>query len=430
MRTLSTPRAGFITCMATLPLQSCLTNWRSELTCCRTRGAVQRGQAAVLVEEGEWTQALAGFQTALDTFTALGATDEVAETMSQIGGAYLSIAADAMGEYDPLMPEYTGQTGALALGALLVRLPLILYLINKLGIFWPLPNLMRLGQGLDWVIARLFSDAIWWLRQAEAAYAELGHSAGVNRTREALGRLHWVLNDPQRAKAFLEPLRDEYVPGSFAYARVEQELAETYLAQGHDAAAQPLLQEALTVFQQVGHQQRIAQCHSRLGSIAAARQEPSAAAMHYARALDAWQQTGNEIRVTQMGHRLDALMAGGGLTETAAIAATEARAGVATQTYATRYIHPFSLYYQRTSIILFALLIGLLSLINVQLRPTIDLISKLTLDASQLERMTYTPDQSVRLATKVDIEPSPWVIFFVSALTFLLFIFIYAGGGA
>jgi tetratricopeptide (TPR) repeat protein len=239
-----------------------------------------------------------------------------------------------------------------------------------------------------------------------------------------------VLNDPLRAKAFLEPLRDEYVSGSFAYARVEQELAETYLAQGHDAAAQPLLQEALTVFQQVGHQQRIAQCHNRLGSIAAARQEPSAAAMHYARALDAWQRTENEIRVTQMGHRLDALKAEGELTETAAIAATEARVGVATQTYATRYIHPFSLYYQRTSIILFALLIGLLSLINVQLRPTIDLISKLTLDASQLERMTYTLDQSVRLAAKVDIEPSPWVIFLVSALTFLLFIFIYAGGGA
>ena len=260
---------------------------------------------------------------------------------------------------------------------------------------------------------------------------ELGDSAGVKRTREALGRLHWVLNDPQRAAAFLEPLRDEYVPGSFAYARVEQELAETYLAQGNDAAAQPLLQEALTVFQQVGHQQRIAQCHSRLGSIAAARQESSAAAMHYAQALSAWQQAGNEVRVTQMDHRLDALIDrrrsdGNGAT----VAATAARAGVTTQVYATRYIHPFSLYYQRTSIILFALLIGLLSLINVQLRPTIDLISKLTLDASQLERMTYTLDQSVRLAAEVDIEPSPWVIFFVSALTFLLFIFIYAGGGA
>ncbi|MCB0046463.1 MAG: tetratricopeptide repeat protein [Caldilineaceae bacterium] len=391
---------------------------------------VTRGLAMVHIARGDWVEGVEGLEESAAAFARLDEPREQAETLGLFGDAYLRIAAASMGEYDPLMEEYTGRMGALSLGALLVRLPLVFYLLIKLGVAWPLPNLLRFGQGMDWIIARLFGDAIVRLRQAERAYAALDDEAGVNRTRAMLGRLYWVLNDSARAVAYLEPLQQTYPEGSFSRAEADLMLGEAYLARARHDEALALLTRALPVFREAGQRARTAQCHNRLGALAELRRDAADAASHYRAALEAWQSAGNDVRVTQMLNRLERPAKAGELPPAATADIQAVSGSVEARVYATRYVHPVSLFYQRTAIIVFALLIGALSVLSFEIQPDIGLKFDLIIDASQLEWMDFRILQQLEQGRKLAVLPSPASLFWRGLLAITSFILFYMFVGA
>jgi tetratricopeptide (TPR) repeat protein len=306
---------------------------------------VARGLAAVLVEQEQWVEAAEHYRRALVLFTAQQNESEAADTMVGLGGAYLGIASAASGRGDEFAPRPGRSWWFPRLVGFLARLPLVLFLLLRLGLPWSWRGWQRLGEGLDWVVARLFSDAILWFQQAGRLYEKLGHSAGQQRTHLALGRLYLALNHPLAASAMLR--RVSAPPGSYAAARAGLALAEALIGRGDEAAAAPLLQAALPVFVRLKHDRRIAQTQSWLGYLAAQAQKPEEAMTAYGEALVAWQRLDEPARATDVIHAMEALARRADLSPAARTMLAEVQERTVTLVYESRFVHPVMALFQR-----------------------------------------------------------------------------------
>lgn len=331
------------------------------------RARVLRGLAAALVTERRWVQALAHYQTALALFRSLGDRREMAYTMNGLGDAYLDLAIITRGQgdhFDPFVASSAGLSRLFGLFSLLARLPLVLYLILTLRLFLGSLSLDRLGRGMDWVIARLFSQAILCFRQARQILTEQAYPLGISRVDENLARLYLEINHPHQAKAEYQALLDGSLPlGSYRQARIRLELAEADLRLGQWAEARRLLDGALPVFTALGHHRRVAETQTRLGHLAVVERGDGVGLTAYGRALDAWQQSGNPEAATNVFHHLEALARR--LGEPDGTAAVQARAKTPVRTYSIGYAHPVMQIFKRVAVIglilttVFVVMVGL-----------------------------------------------------------------------
>lgn len=316
------------------------------------KARVQRGLAAVLMARHDWVAATDHYQQALALFQSQGQQDEMAETMIGLGNTHLDIAMTAYGVADELAPPPSLRSMVAGVISMIARLPLILYLIWKLRLPWQPALFWRLGRGMDWVIARLFSKAVTWFDKAAALYQTLGNTEGEIHASEQRGRLYLALSYTPRAADIFRQLMDDPTRGTYQAARARLELAETLICAGQDAAARPLLEAALPVFQALKHNQRIAQTQNLLGHLAARRQEPEVALHAYDEALTAWQRVGDEVRATDIIHAMEAVGRRATLSDDARTLLEKAQQRLPTRVYVTRFVHPWMNLFQRLALVL------------------------------------------------------------------------------
>lgn len=313
----------------------------------------QRGLADVRAATGEWGDAFALYRKALSKFQVREDSEDAAETMVALGNAYLEMAQQATDESDPFEPGQPVYNGILALASFLLRLPLLVYLLWTLDFHWPPPNVFRLGQGVDWVIARLYSSAIRWYGRAEAQFAQMDDPAGLARTRESLARLYLALHYPSRAAELLTPLAAGAASGTYQWARLQLHLADVALEQGRLSGVEARLQSALSVFGGLGHQRQVAQTQTRLGYLARRLGKHEDAVRAYTAAFHAWHNVEDAARATDALHAAEQVAAGVALSSPTRTAVEQAQEQLPERVYTMRYVHPWLGAFQRLGIALF-----------------------------------------------------------------------------
>jgi len=326
---------------------------------------VERGIALALVARQNWVEAVHHHHTALALFEEQKQPSDIAETMVGLGDAYLSIAQTADGHANEFVLDDSFGSLFSKLIGFVTRLPLILFLVWKLALAWDVRVWWKLARGMDWVVARLFSEAIVWFRQAEAIYQKIDEPMGLQRTQACLGRLYLALNHPEAAAIFRQ-LAASAPPDTYQQARAGLELAEALLRQGEFAEAEALLQQALPIFTRLNHTHRVAQTQGHLGHIATHNKEWDAAMYAYAAAWQAWQQVGNATRTTDMIHAMEALERTTELPAAARNALTQTQQQTTKRVYEARFVHPVMARFQRFASVLLwvAIFIALLTSIR------------------------------------------------------------------
>jgi tetratricopeptide (TPR) repeat protein len=325
---------------------------------------VLRGLGAVLVLQEHWAEAVQHYQQALALFEGQQNEVEAAETMVGLGGAYLSMATSASGRIDEFAPRPSRSWWLPRLAGFLGRLPLVLYLLWRLDLPWSWRAWQWLGEDMDWVVARLFSDAVLWFRQAELVYQELGQSIGLQRTQLALVQLYLDLNHYTAATATLRQV--VVVPGSYQAACANLALAQALIGQRDETTAALLLHEALPIFVRLKHDRRIAQTQSWLGYLAAHAQKPDEAMTAYSEALAAWRRLDQSARATDVFYAMEALARRASLSPGAQALLDEAQKQTTTRVYESRFIHPVMASFQRLASLVLWLVVLLAVMTSVR----------------------------------------------------------------
>ena len=328
------------------------------------RARVLRGLGLTLVKEKQWVEGIEQLEGALGLFQAQGNDREAAYTMNNLGDAYLDLAVTTRGRgdhFEPLGHHMPLLSSLFSFGQLLARLPLVIFLIFALELPTRSLSLRHLGLGMDWAIARLFSDAILWYRRSRTFWQNQDDAEGLARVNQNLATLYLEINHPHQAwhgfDALLKAGKEDGLNlGTYRTARNQLHLAEAALRLGQFDEARQLLDEALPVFTDLRHHRRVAQTQERLGHLADVAQDWSGAMDAYTAGLRAWESDGDAEEVTNLLHRMESLSAAHPeLPDEAAAAVADAQDRVSVRTYSIRYGHPVMQYFKRLAVLAFIL---------------------------------------------------------------------------
>jgi tetratricopeptide (TPR) repeat protein len=328
-----------------------------------------RGLGRALINQENWVRAIDLHQSALAISQSLGDKPGMAGAMMDLGYAYMDLAQRAWGGGEP--PPLVRRTlleRLVEATDFITRIPLLVYLSLRWGFRTLLPALTRVGRGIDWVVARLFGDAAMWLRRAELTYREAGNLSGASAAQEYQANVFLALNHPRQAEQIYRTLLESAGAGFGAYrmARVRMGLAEALLRQGQAGQAGTLLDQALPVFVEVQHKQRIAESLSLAGQASVMRGDMDAAAGQYAAAVAAWQQTGESEALTATAAQVEMLAARRDLSSAARDRLLDAANSVVARRYEERYVHPLMRAFQLGALALLAALLFLVPLLAVR----------------------------------------------------------------
>lgn len=303
----------------------------------------RRSLGRTLVNEKQWVTAIALYQQALAAFQAQGDRREAALTMNDIGRAYLDLGLNTWGGGEPFQIERASRFRLLSdLAGWFTRLPLVLFLIIRLGPRPLLPVLHRIGRGMDWVIARLFGTAATWFKRAEKILVALDDHVGLATTREDQVYLYLALNHPREAEAVSRSLlqTEGAVLGEYRTARAQLNLAQALLRQRKAAEGASCLEQAQPVFVSCGHRKRIAETYTELAHAAVLQDDFDTAAAHYEKAIAAWREAGEPNALTDTVEEAEALVLHPRLSLQACVELSQTSKQVTRRDYPIRYIHP------------------------------------------------------------------------------------------
>jgi tetratricopeptide (TPR) repeat protein len=328
---------------------------------------VHRARARSLAEEGRWAEGIPEYEVALASFKRRADPAETARTMAGLGHAYLSWALSVWGSgWLQQAPRLSRFRFLYDLGNLFVRLPLVIYLMVKMGFGSMLPVAHRIGYDVDWIVARLLGMAAEWLHQAERLLGQgqvegesplEGDAAALIRVREDLAHLNRLLNNPRQAEAINEKLlsMEAVKLDDYRAARARLGIAHALLLRYEAAQAKPLLEETLPIFQGYGHRRRVAETQTLLARAESLMGELPDAIVHYNKALASWQLVGDQTGVTDVVQEMEALQNQSGLSALSQETVDPASQRVRRRHYLTRYQHPVLLNFQKVSLVAFVI---------------------------------------------------------------------------
>jgi tetratricopeptide (TPR) repeat protein len=254
---------------------------------------IRRALGNTLIEQEQWVEAIALFESALQAFQAAGDELESAFTMVNMGRAHLDLALNTWGGGATFNLRLDWSARVRDLVMLISRLPVAIYLMSRLGVRALLPVLLRVGRDMDWPIARLFAIAADWFDRAHVILLRLGDEDGIGQVEDNLARLYLSLGHHRRAEAIYRGLLapDEGVSLSeYRAARARLELAQALMHQDKLSEARELLEQTLPLFVAYQHPLRIAQTHTALAQTCALQGQAAQATTHYQRAAQLYHQ--------------------------------------------------------------------------------------------------------------------------------------------
>ncbi len=280
-----------------------------ELVAVDLRARIQRDLGKSLAEQMRWSEAIALQETALNSFKAQNNPRETAFTMNALGESHLGMALGAWGGGEPFSVERsTFQLWVrriFRLPVLLLRLPVLIYLASQMGLRSILSGSLRIGSGLDWLIARLFAGAARWFQQAQRRFIE--GDVGLAQVEENLGDLHLALNNSGAAvQAWQKLLSDPALPfDEYRRARAQLGLAQAQIQSGNVDEASAILTQIEPIFARYGHRRRLAQTYTFLAQCRVLQGENSHALELYQSALTLWQQESALSEATDVLHQIE-----------------------------------------------------------------------------------------------------------------------------
>ncbi len=313
--------------------------------------------ARSLVELEQEQEGIKLYEYALAACRQQGDRSQATRIMAGLGYAYSNIAVRVWGSGWLRSPAPRVRFQAVYnIGRVLAQLPLIIYLMSKLGFRASFTAIHRIGTGTDWMVARLLGLAAQWFRRVEAAANTEGDGEPEELIRawEGLAQLYRLLDCPRQAEAINRKiLRLEGVQSEgYRAARARLGLAHSLLLREQAVQARPILEQILPIFSGYGHRRHTAETQTLLARAEFLDGQPEAAVGHYAQALDSWRQVGDQATETDVVHELEALQGRPGIHSEAQQAIID-KAGkqVDERYYRIRYSHPVLTNFQRVSLI-------------------------------------------------------------------------------
>lgn len=323
---------------------------------------VSSALARSLVELKQEQDGIKLYEHALAACRQEGDRAQAVRIMVGLGYAYSNIAVRVWGSGWLRLPAPRVRFQAVYnIGRVLTQLPLIIYLMSKLGFRASLTAIHRIGTGTDWMVARLLGLAAQWFRRVEAASETegAGDPEGLIRALEGLAQLYRLLDCPRQAEAINRRILDLEGVQSEGYraARARLGLAHALLLREKAAQARPILEQILPIFAGYGHRRHTAETQTLLARAELIDGQTDAAVGHYAQALDSWRQVGDQATETDVVHELETIREQRSVHSEAQQAIIDkASKQVDERYYRIRYSHPVLTNFQRASLIVLAIL--------------------------------------------------------------------------
>jgi tetratricopeptide (TPR) repeat protein len=362
-------------------------------------------------------------------------------TMAALGEAHLGLAKSVWGSGWVRKPTSRSRLRAVYnLGHLFVRIPLVLYLMWRLGFRNLLPVVHRIGGNMDWIVARVLVIAADWFRRAKDVLAQAGAPSGLVEVQEGLAQLYRLLDYPEQAEAHnREILEMEVVPAEgYRAARARLGIAHCLLLQGKAGESSETLTELLPVFRRFEHLQRIAQTQTLLGEAALLLDRPDEAVRYHLDSLASWQElneraavpkTRDLSAVTDIVHDLEAIQGRCELSTESQEAVEAASQQVTERHYRVRYLHPTLKTFAQASLVILVLLffftmrLALRSEAGTEVDATASLVKPIQRVVPTHEEMS--PDLSLTLDEQLSPSPPVELVAGIAVASFAGYLLLY-----
>lgn len=290
---------------------------------------------------------------------------EETDTYLIMGDAYASFANDLRGPRALWYPEPSAWQGIRTIATFLFSLPTTIYFILKIGVHrWDYamsPVLYR----LDWMVAKLYIEAIDYYERAKESMPSDHESTGHVTVDEKLAAVYLALGNATLAKNTLIRLEERLDPSLSVYRKavLNALLAETEIRLGQPKAAIELSSSAIPVLEDYGDIDRAIAAHEALAEAYFAADRREDATHEFLAAIKAHQDQSppNTGSATSAAERLNQLLAPAPLPEAVEAEIAER---LPVRRYSLVYRHPFSKAYK---LLLFALMSVLLFILPVRL---------------------------------------------------------------
>jgi tetratricopeptide (TPR) repeat protein len=376
------------------------------------RARTRRSVADALVALGQAADALPLYEQALAEFETLGDRQEIGLTMAGLGNAYLSVALAVWGSgWMQRPPPRSWLNSLLGLGHLLVRIPLVLYLLWHVGARTLLPVAQRVGRGMDWIVARVLVTAGDWFHRAELTLEAANTPAGLVEVHRGLAELYRLLDHPQRAEALnREILEMDTVPADgYQAACARLGIAYSLLLQGKAGASAEILEELLPIFRRFEHGRRIAQTLTLLAEATLQLNRPDEAIRYHQEALSQWQAVDDLAAATEALQAMEKIKNQYALSIESQRRVEQASRQCTERVYAVPYSHPMLIAFSRVALVVLVVLffftvrLALRSESGIEVDATASLVKPLLREIPTDEELR--PD--VILTIDQQLRPSP-----------------------
>jgi tetratricopeptide (TPR) repeat protein len=391
---------------------------------------VARAYGLALAGTGQYVEALAQYQVALEAFGRQpDGEEEQALTMINLGDAYVDLAISARG-YREIIPSPAGRWRQWLDGLLSFRglLPLIVYLSFHFGLRVWRPGFWPMLQDQDWIIARLFVTGARWYRRARRLLGRLGAHAGRVQADEKLAHLYLRIGDAaQAASSFQALLEERDAPlGEYRRASVQAGQGWALLRLGRSELARERLQKALPVVQAYDDVTLEAQVQSLLAEVLLGTGRHGEALHQFRRALRLYQKQGDIVGATEIAERLQVLAQDRRLNVTDRETASTTTQNLTRRHFLGRFQHPALVTFRRVGLVLLALFVFVIPMLAIHVERGSVVQADIRFHAEPLLELNPDYSPSLGQAVALNVAPAFEAEFLLQRVIELLLIYLLA----
>ncbi len=374
------------------------------------KATVRQALATTLLHQDEWIAAIQLLRDALTICEQYDLDREATRVMVGMGDAYLDFALSSWAEGPVFETRSSWFVRSISnLVALISRLPLILYLVISLKAPDLLVAFYRIGQDMDWVVARLFAEALGWYRRAGARLQSAPDASLLLSVEENTARLYLYLNHPARAELLYKSVlaRGSEQLGGYRVARLQLELAMALVRIGKLEEARHILTQILNVFASYGHRRRVAQTQTLLAQVDRLDGRLPEAAQAYLKALPLWESLDDREACTDLAHEMETLARMPELDPQLRSQLASAAGRITLRSYATRYTHPLSMLFSRIFLVALALVFFFTLVLGIRTESGATVVASATLIRPVQQEIPAKEELSPMVALTIEQQIRP-----------------------